>query len=153
MTPLCGLLLFWFLFWAKHTGVGKYQDSKNRFLKIDLYKYIPLLLATLINHWFYLLALFRSILSHPTSFLLLSISIINQLKHLLPLIQLLFNYLFQINNFISNINFYYIIKWFYLPVHLQPVLSHPNSSLLLSICKIKQLKHLSRLKQLLLLLF
>ena len=84
LTPLCGLLLFW----AKHTGVGKYQDSKNRFLKIDLYKYIPMLLATLINHWFYIPALFRSILSHPTSSLLLLISTINKLKHLLPFKQL-----------------------------------------------------------------
>ena len=57
--------------WAKHTGVGKYQDSKNRFLKIDLYKYIPMPLATFINYWFYLAALLRSILSHPTSSFLL----------------------------------------------------------------------------------
>ena len=85
LTPLCGLLLFWFLFWAKHTGVGKYQDSKNRFLKIDLYKYMSLLLATLINHWFYLPALFRSILSHLNLSLLLSISTINKLNNLLPL--------------------------------------------------------------------
>ena len=146
MTPLCGLLLFWFLFWAKHTGVGKYQDSKNRFLKIDLNKYIPVLLATLINHWFYLPALFHSILSHLNSSLLLSISTINKLKHLLPLKQLLF---FKRNNFISNIHFYYIIEWFYLPVHLRSVLSHPNSSLLFTICKLNQLKHLLPLKQLL----
>ena len=90
LTPLCGLLLFWFLFWAKHTGVGKYQDSKNRFLKIDLYKYMPVLLATLINNWFYFAALFRSILSHPNSSLLLSISTINEWKHLLQLLFCIF---------------------------------------------------------------